>query len=135
MHNFFIFLDIRLEACSFTKNEPVNRYFFKVFWLQFHLATLRAAIFKNTSFSQNLFNGYFHYTLFSCSMIQKIMRELIKLETAYLLHGQCFLFAHIFITRNFKKIQNNIKHIVLLETCPKFRETHPSRKRLSYAPE
>ena len=24
---FVIFLDIRLEACSFTKNEPLNRYF------------------------------------------------------------------------------------------------------------
>ena len=44
------------------------------------------------------------------------------------------LFAHIFITRNFKKIRDQIKHIVLWQTCPKFWESHPPRKRLSYAP-
>ena len=27
---FVIFLDIRLEACSFTKNEPLNRYFLSI---------------------------------------------------------------------------------------------------------
>ena len=44
------------------------------------------------------------------------------------------LFAHIFITRNFKKIRDQIKHIVLWQTCPKFWESHPPRKRLSYTP-
>ena len=110
---FVIFLDIRLEASALLKMNLLIGIF-KVFWLlQFYLATLRAAIFKKTSFSQNTFNGCFRFTLFfSCSMIQNKMRELIKLEAAYLLHGRCYC-LHIFITRNFKKIQNNIKHIVL----------------------
>ena len=29
------------------------------------------------------------FPVFSCSMIQKIIRELTKLETAYFLHGRC----------------------------------------------
>ena len=66
---------------------------FQVFWVQFHLATVRAAIFKNTSFSQNTFNGCI--SCFSCSMIQKLIRELIKLETAYFLHGRCH-YLHIY---------------------------------------
>ena len=45
------------------------------------------------------------------------------------------LFAHIFITRNFKNIRDQIKHIVLWQTCPKFWESHPPRKRLSYTPD
>ena len=27
---FFIFLDIKLDACSFTKNEPLDRYFLSI---------------------------------------------------------------------------------------------------------
>ena len=88
---FVIYLEIRLEACSFTKNEPLNRYFLSILSAispgfcksQFHLAS----IFKNTSLPQNTFNRCI--SCFSCSMIQKIMRELIKLETAYFLHGRC----------------------------------------------
>ena len=57
---------------------------FHVFWLQFHLATVRTASFDDASFSQNTLNGCFRYTLFSCSMMQKIIRELIKLETSYM---------------------------------------------------
>ena len=44
------------------------------------------------------------------------------------------LFAHIFITRNFKKIRDQIKRIVLWQTCPKFCESHPPPKKLGYAP-
>ena len=44
------------------------------------------------------------------------------------------LLAHIFITRNFKKIQDQIKHKVFWQICPKFWETHPPRKKLSYVP-
>ena len=87
----FIFLDIRLEACSFTKNKPPIGIF-QVFGVQFHLATVRAATFKNTSFSQNNFNGCI--SCFSCSMIQEIIKERIKLEAAYNLHGQCH-YLHI----------------------------------------
>ena len=90
---FVIFLDIRLEACSFTKNEPLNRYFSNI------LTTISpgncTAAFKNTFFSQNTFNHCFRYTLFSCSMIQKIIRQLIKLEAAYFLHGRCY-YSHIY---------------------------------------
>ena len=84
---FVIFLDIRLEACSFTKNEPFNRYFSRIL-IVISPGNLRVAIFKDTSFFQNTFNGYFRYTLFSCCMMQKIIRELIKLEIAYFLHGR-----------------------------------------------
>ena len=91
---FVIFLDIRLEACSFTKNEPLNRYFLSIL-TAISPGSFKSCFFKNTSFSQNTFNGCFCYTLFFCSMIQKIMRELIKLETAYLLHGRCY-YLHIY---------------------------------------
>ena len=90
---------------------------FQVFWLQFHLATARAAIFKDTSFSQNTFNSCYRYTLFSCSMIQKTKREPIKLETVCFLHCRC--------------LRDQNKHKVVWQICPKFWETHP---KLSYAP-
>ena len=61
---FVIFLDIRLEACSFTKNEPLNRYFLSILTAILTALTLRAATFKKTSFSQNTFNGSFRCTLF-----------------------------------------------------------------------
>ena len=93
---FASFLDIRLEVCSFTKNEPLNKYFLSILIAILTDLTLRAAIFKKTSFSQNTFNGCFPVRHFpSCYMIQKIMRELVKLETAYLLHGRCN-YSHIY---------------------------------------
>ena len=75
--------DVRLEACTFTKMNLLV-VIFHVFWRQFHLATVRTAIFKYTSFSQNIFNGCFRYTLFSCSMIQEILRELMKQLISYM---------------------------------------------------
>ena len=77
-----IFLDIRQDAYSFTKMNLLIGIF-QVFWVQFRLVTVRAAIFKNTPFFQKTFNGCISY--FSSSIIQKI----IKLETAYFLHGRC----------------------------------------------
>ena len=46
-----IFLDIRQDAYSFTKMNLLIGIF-QVFWVQFRLVTVRAAIFKNTSFSK-----------------------------------------------------------------------------------
>ena len=89
---FDIFSNIRLEAYSLLKVNGLIGIF-QVFWVKFYLATVRAAIFSNTSFSQNTFNGCI--SCFSCSMIQKIMRELIKLGTAYFLHGRCH-YLHIY---------------------------------------
>ena len=48
------------KACNFTKNEFFSQVFFKDLNCKFHLATLRTAIFKNTSFSQNTFSGCFY---------------------------------------------------------------------------
>ena len=87
---FFIFLDIRVEACSFTKNESLNRYFSSILSAA---SPVRAAVFKNTSFSQNTPNGCI--SCFSYSIIQKIIREPIKLETAYLFHDRCH-YLHIY---------------------------------------
>ena len=83
---FVIFLDIRLEASALLKMNLLIDIF-QVFCVQFHLAAVKAVIFKNTSFCQNTFSGCIF--CFSCSMIQKIIRELTKLETAYFLHGRC----------------------------------------------
>ena len=83
---------------------------FQVFWVQFDLATVRAAIFKNTSFSHNTFNGCI--SCFSRSMIQKIIRELIKLETVYFLHGRCH-YLHTYSqleTLNRSEIKLSIKY-------------------------
>ena len=68
---------------------------FQVFWLQFHLTTVWAAIFKSTSLSQSIFNGCFRYALFFCSIIQKIIKELIELEKAYFLNCRCY-YLHIY---------------------------------------
>ena len=87
-----IFLDIRLEASALLKMNLLIGIF-QVFCVKFHLAAVKAVIFKNTSFSQNTFSGCIF--CFSCSMIQKIIRELIKLETSYFLNGRCH-YLHIY---------------------------------------
>ena len=89
---FVIFFDIRLEASALPKMNLLIGIF-QVLCVQFHLAAVKAVIFKNTSFSQNTFSGWI--SCFSCSMIQKIIRELIKLETAYFLHDRC-RYLHIY---------------------------------------
>ena len=87
-----IFLDIRLEASALLKMNLLIGIF-QIFCVQFHLAAVKAVNFKNTSFSQNTFSGCIF--CFSCSMIQKIIRELIKLETSYFLHDRCH-YLHIY---------------------------------------
>ena len=81
-----IFLDIKLEACSFTKNEHLNRYFSSI------LSAILPGNCKSYFQEHIFFPKHFQWVhfLFSCSMIQKLIRELIKLETAYYLHGRCY---------------------------------------------
>ena len=84
---------------------------FQVFGVQFQLATVRAVILKNTFFFQNTFNGCI--SCFFCSMIQKIIRELTKLEAAYFLHVRCY-YLHIYSQLGtIKTSEIKFKHIVL----------------------
>ena len=86
----------------FTRERIFLRHYERI-----NFVTRQLKLEKNLTLERKL-----RITLISCSMIQKVIRELTKLETAYLLHGRCY-YLHIFTTRNFKKIQNNIKQIVL----------------------
>ena len=81
-----------LEASNFTKNQPLNKYFSSI------LTAISPGncIFKNTSLSHSIFNGCFRYRLFSCSMMQKNIREPIVLETAYFLNGR-YHYLHIYL--------------------------------------
>ena len=106
---------------------------FQVFWLQFHLAaTVRPSVFKHTSFPIKLSMVASIIHLFSCGMIQKRIREFIKLETTYFLNRQyhyLHIYSYLYLYSHNFKIWDQIKHIVLRQTCPKFWEMDPPRKK------
>ena len=116
MHNFCYFLDIRLEACSFTKNESLNRYFSSI------LSAILPGNCKSYFQEHIFFPKHFQWVhfLFFLQHDTKTDKRTYKTGNSLLLTWSMLLFAHIFTTRNFKKIRDQTKHIVLQQTCPKF---------------
>ena len=114
---FVIFLDIRLEASSFTKNEPLNRYFSSI------LSAISPGNCKNCYFKEHIFFPKHFQQLHFLLFLQhdtKNNKRTYKTGNSLFLTWLMSLFAHIFTTRNFKKIRDQIKHIVLQQTYPKF---------------
>ena len=80
-----------LEPSNFTKNQPLNKHFSSILTV----ISPGNCIFNNTCLSQSILNGSFRYRSFSCSMIQKIIKELLKLRTIYFLNGG-YYYLHIY---------------------------------------
>ena len=107
---FVIFLDIRVEAYSFTKNKPFNRYFSSI------LSTISPGNCKSCYFEEHTFfskhSQWLQFLLFLQHDTKNNKRS-YKTRNSLFLTWSMSLFAHIFTTRNFKKIRDQIEHIVL----------------------